>query len=287
MPRTVSDAGPRITRRLASAPPAIDSSNGGGIAGWLRSFLGGETKTPELCPTILHITHYKAGSQWLHKILHAATPELVMAPKVEVAEFLAEPVEAGKVYPTLYITREEFDGLKLPRDWRRFVMIRDLRDTLVSFYFSLKVSHQVVIDYIHDIRGTLGAVSEEDGLIWLIEKNWLESSGRIQRSWLASGDPLIRYEELLERDLEILEPLLIDECRLPCDRAKFREIVIANRFENLTKGRTRGQEDRTQHERKGVAGDWQKHFTPRVKDAFKARYGELLIGTGYESSRDW
>ncbi|HVS27088.1 MAG TPA: hypothetical protein VHE58_07310 [Burkholderiales bacterium] len=41
------------------------------------------------------------------------------------------------------------------------------------------------------------------------------------------------------------------------------------------------------HERKGVAGDWQNYFSKRVKEAFKNRYGGLLVATGYERDLDW
>jgi len=63
--------------------------------------------------------------------------------------------------------------------------------------------------------------------------------------------------------------------------------VLANRFEAQTGGRPRGVEDVTAHQRKGVAGDWRNHFTDRIKRAFKARYGGLLVATGYEKDLDW
>jgi lipopolysaccharide transport system ATP-binding protein len=63
--------------------------------------------------------------------------------------------------------------------------------------------------------------------------------------------------------------------------------VLANRFERRAAGRERGSEDARAHLRKGVAGDWREHFTDRVKDAFKARYGGLLVATGYEQDLDW
>src|SRR5439155_20535863 len=110
---------------------------------------------------------YKAGSQWLYKILHDSTPELLSPPKVKVAEFLRQPVQANKVYPTIYVTKEEFDTLQLPARWRRFVIIRDLRDTLISFYFSLKVSHPLVGEHIRKIREALYTGSEEQGMVHL------------------------------------------------------------------------------------------------------------------------
>jgi lipopolysaccharide transport system ATP-binding protein len=82
-------------------------------------------------------------------------------------------------------------------------------------------------------------------------------------------------------------PLLQDECRLPVSRARFREIVLANRFGRLTGGRSWGNEDVSAHERKGIAGDWRNYFTGPVKQAFKARYGGLLVATGYERDLNW
>src|SRR5262245_3654477 len=98
-------------------------------------------------------------------------------------------------------------------------------------------------------------------MLHLLE-NWLPSSAVIQQTWLESGEELIRYEDLLERDVEILEPLLMRTCPLGVE-AEVREAVLACRFERLTGGRSRGEDDVWSHERKGVAGDWRNHFTDR------------------------
>jgi lipopolysaccharide transport system ATP-binding protein len=55
----------------------------------------------------------------------------------------------------------------------------------------------------------------------------------------------------------------------------------------LTGGRPRGQEDVGAHERRGVAGDWRRHFTPKLTSACKALYGDLLIAAGYEKDEAW
>ena len=118
-------------------------------------------------------------------------------------------------------------------------------------------------------------------------EEYLPANARIQMSWLEAGEPLIRYESLLEDDVGILERVLLDEGGLPVPRERFREVVRATRFERSTKGRRPGQEDIASHMRKGIAGDWRNHFTDRLKQAFKTRYGDLLVATGYESNLDW
>jgi lipopolysaccharide transport system ATP-binding protein len=239
---------------------------------------------PPAVPTVFHVTHHKAGSQWINRIFHALAYERLVLPQAANAQFLDRPVRPGAIYPTLYVTREQFESVALPEHWRRFVVIRDLRDTLVSAYFSVKVSHTIQAEWMSEWRAGLNGTSEERGLMYMLD-TWLPCVAEVQRSWLHSGEDLLKYERLLENDLEILERVLLRHCRLPVAPERFREVVLANRFEARTGGRRRGTEDVASHERKGIAGDWKNHFTDKVAKAFKNRYGSLLVATGYE--KDW
>lgn len=236
-------------------------------------------------PAIFHVTHWKAGSQWIYQILKRAFPDLIVKPHIGETQFLNWPIQASKIYPTLYVTKQQFDSVKLPENWQRFVIIRDLRDTLISSYFSFKFSHPILTSVNANWRNTLQNLSLDDGLIFLMD-TLLHNCARIQLSWLEAGEPLIRYENLLDGDQEILEDLLLDKAQLPITRQRLHEVILNCRFENLTK-RPRGHEDITKHNRKGIAGDWNNHFTPRVKKAFKARFGGVLVATGYEKDLSW
>ena len=234
---------------------------------------------------MFHLTHAKAGSQWVYRILLECAPDRVIPPRLDMAQVLEQPIRPGAIYPVLFLPREEFDEIRLPPGSRLLVVIRDLRDTLVSLYYSVKFSHPP-IPIIAEGRARMSPMDLEEGLLFAMDE-WLLSIGHIQESWLASGEPLIRFEDLLEHDLEILERVLLDEWGLPVARERLREVVLASRFEQLTGGRRRGCEDRMAHERKGVAGDWRTHFTDRVKTEFKARFGDLLVATGYEQDLAW
>jgi len=241
-------------------------------------------------PAVLCVTHYKAGSHWIHVILGACVQDRIVEPQPDLGQFLEAPVRQGMVYPKLYVTREQFESAELPHRWHRFVVIRDLRDTLVSGYFSLRVSHRrdsgQMVDEARRFSEMLDTVDVDTGLRATMEQ-WLPTAAAdIQRSWLEAGDPLVRYEDLLERDIEVLEPLLIDQCELPVSRRLLGAAIESARFERRT-GRRRGQEDMTAHERKGVAGDWRNHFSDELKTEFKERWGDLLIATGYERDLDW
>ncbi len=239
----------------------------------------------ETPPTVIHVTHWKAGSQWLYKILLDCVGDRVVRTEMDVAHFLKQPVQTGMIYPAVYLTKQQFDSVLLPADSQRFVIIRDLRDTLISWYFSMKVSHPEIHSVIGDDRIRLNSLTEEEGLLSAISRMRLIAN--IQLSWVEAGEPVIRYEDLLERDEAILQRVLLEQCQLPITRERLREVLQANRFEQSTGGRPRGQEDIHAHHRKGIAGDWRNHFTPRVTEAFKARYGNLLVATGYERDLNW
>ena len=54
------------------------------------------------------------------------------------------------------------------------------------------------------------------------------------------------------------------------DEKGFAEAVCSCRFENLSEGRKRGEENIAAHTRKGIAGDWQNYFTPKIKIGVQA-----------------
>jgi Sulfotransferase domain len=271
-------------RRPRPAPPQLK-----------RPALGGRSETnapsaPQGPPAVFHVTHWKAGSSWLTRILRRCARERVVNPRQSethlVAQFMEDPIQPQRVYPRLYVTREEFEAVTLPSSWRRFVVIRDLRDTLVSAYFSVKLSHGEN-PALEEGRERLRAVGRDEGLLWMFDHFMVARSAEIQDSWCSAGEPLIRFEDLIERDVAILARVLIDHCELPLRRPGLRRVVERTRFESLSGGRARGQEDPTSHFRKGVAGDWRNYFNGPLRAAFKQRWGRLLVATGYERDNDW
>ncbi len=235
-------------------------------------------------PAFLHLSHAKAGSTWIDQILRALFGKRV-APRVG-RDLSGFQFEAGRIYSAAFLRREQVMGQPGLAALPRFIVIRDLRDTLVSRYWSLKVSHQLdAAGFIAGQRRVLQDLSTEDGLAWMIE-----NSGRgvaaIQRSWLGEGERLYRYEDLIGDDVALFHRILIEELRLPIEPARLEEAVSANRFENIYQ-RPMGVADPASHGRQGAPGDWKNHFTPRLRAAFQERFGELLVATGYEPDAAW
>ncbi len=237
--------------------------------------------------TVFHITHYKAGSRWVFRILKRCVGERLLQVKAGREEVLEDRIVPGRVYSACYLSKEEFDSIDTPPDSRYFFIVRDLRDTLVSGYFSLKGSHpEYKLDAVSQMRDRVKEMELEDGLMHTLE-DWVPANAAIQRSWIESDELVIRYEDLLTDDKGILEDTLLEKCELGVSRRKLRKAIETESFERLSGGRTRGEEDTSAHYRKGIAGDWRNYFTEPIKDAFKERYGDLLIKAGYERDNDW
>ncbi|MEQ9095384.1 MAG: sulfotransferase domain-containing protein [Phycisphaerales bacterium] len=194
----------------------------------------------------------------------------------------------GAVYTPVYMAAQWFDQQVTPRPHHRhLVVIRDLRDAAVSWYFSMKYSHGVINDAVAESRRTLDDLSMEEGLLFVIRER-LRGMADIQRSWLHKPECrklIIRYEDLVADEVGQFNQIF-DFAGFDSDIVVRRVAIEAESFQART-GRARGVESVREHHRKGVAGDWQNHFTDRVKDAFKSMYGQTLIETGYESDLNW
>ena len=264
-------------------------------------------------PTVFHITHVKSGSQWVYQILNECAPARIVKPRVQVAQFYEDAILPGMIYPTVYAPRDRFESTLWPsakpeaeshaaQNWQNFVeqklpvktfvVIRDLRDTMISLYFSLKVSHAIISEKVAEGHRRLNEMDLEEGFLYLSGKSGgreMEYQAKIQLSWLPicrSGDALlVRYEDLIRDEFGQFEKIAT-HCELDVSSARLREIVGRNSFSSRA-GRKPGEEDIASHYRKGISGDWQNHFSPQVAEEFKKNFGQVLIDTGYEKDLNW
>lgn len=162
------------------------------------------------------------------------------------------------------------------------ILIRDLRDAVVSAYFYL---HGV---YRHESAAPYRTLGVEEGIArWMDEKladriAWIDG-------WMNGHDPkwglIVRYENLLRDPLGGFDGIC-DHYEVDLTASQRRNIVQRHSFKRAT-GRTPGTQDAASFNRKGIAGDWANHFTPALKDQFKAITGDALVRFGYEKNDHW
>ena len=224
--------------------------------------------------TFIHVTHWKAGSSWVRRILRQLAAERFVALQRDWDDPFPEPLTPGSV-TSVYATREQCEAAELPPH-RRLVVVRDLRDTLVSAYFSFRDTHRPN-PAVAPFRARLQELGKDEGMLLLMD-DFLPRCAAIQESW--RGQPVVRYEELLGDDVGVFGRAL-GECDFAGPRARLERIVSGNRFRAVT-GRSRGDEA-PEHLRKGVAGDWRLHLSDRVLAEFEERFGRL-VSSRYGSS---
>jgi lipopolysaccharide transport system ATP-binding protein len=240
---------------------------------------------PDALPTVFHVTHWKSGSQWVSSVLKFAVGERLIHPLAGQGGPLGGPLRKGKIYSPVYASREQFLA-HVPDDAanRAFVVIRDPRDTLVSWYFSLMYSHASAEPTVQESRDELRSMKKADALALMIGKH-MQEVARIQREWVTAGARIFRYEDLVADEQETFRQIF-EFCQVPTPALRRRWIVFRHSFKVLTWSRL-GRENAKSHLRKGVPGDWKNHFCDETKRLFKAQFGQTLALTGYEKDDTW
>jgi hypothetical protein len=249
---------------------------------------------------VYHCCVHKTASQWLRKIF--SDPRTYQYCGLEVYNYeqelpggtdarrltertFAEEFPRRTIVTPMYIDLPGFQRLPKPESFRAFFVPRDPRDVLVSWYFSVKLSHKVM-GRIGEVREKLQLLPEEDGLKYTTD--WLESRGSFAalRSWQqgVSSDARLRifsYESLTGDEQFAAWKRLLAHCDIQMPDEVLAEVLKTYSFSVLTKGRDRGTEDVTAHLRKGVAGDWKNHFTSAIEKKFRETTGTLVEELGY------
>lgn len=162
-------------------------------------------------------------------------------------------------------------------------LIRDGRDVLVSAFVQ-QTTNAIRRADDADRPGLRRALDERripDEFIDLWASMWaacvdagIEGERRFGRSIR------LRYEDLLD-DPGTHAGRLIAHVGADADPAVVRACLDASSFERLSRGRSRGEEDRASFFRKGVSGDWVNWLTPSQHERFLAGVGDRLERAGY------
>lgn len=233
-------------------------------------------------PAVYHLTHWKAGSQWVSGLLRELVPRRFLLPSERIAEGIEFcKVQAGRIYSPLYLNKLRFDESPFAAvRHRKFLVIRDLRDTLVSWYFSLLQTHGENPSVLRH-RGKLKEMDLEAGMLYLLDHEDFFGLAMISSTWLGAGELLtVQFEEMIERPLEVFRRIC-GHCGIEIDGGLMERAVARQDFSKLA-GRARGADGPPSHYRRGMAGDWKNHFTEKVRMEFSRRYDDLIWRCGYE-----
>lgn len=227
-------------------------------------------------PALLHITHAKAGSTWLQNIFLRALPREQVPLRIGGDHHRIEN-HPDTVYTAIFAYRAQLEPLKVLENSLHFFVMRDLRDTLTSRYFSERYSHSATGN-IPARRAIYEGMSDEEGLLTCF-RDAAAKQILIQESWLRSSSPVFKYETLFASQGEGLFDIF-DKIGYRYDRAAFSKAIEQSRFENEY-GRQPGETDIHSHGRSGLPGDWKRYATPELEAFIERELKEHLMLCGY------
>jgi hypothetical protein len=239
--------------------------------------------------------HHKCGTTWLSGILEKISRQY----SVNFGYFpasscfggnLSEYVSQNNIQIFAYVNAD-YDKVKDLRNYRGFHVIRDLRDVVISGYFSHLYSHGLsdLWPALTRHREELRKVDIDKGL--MLEIDFAANNFKNMNQWNYSDLNIleIKMEDLLhdenEQFFRIFSFLgLFSEA---LTQNEIKDILATESFVKKTKGRKQGDEDPRHHYRKGIAGDWKNYFKDIHKDYFKSKYQFLLEKLDYEKNDEW
>ncbi|MEM1353322.1 MAG: sulfotransferase domain-containing protein [Planctomycetota bacterium] len=96
----------------------------------------------------------------------------------------------------------------------------------------------------------------------------------------------LSYEQLIENTTQSLAKAIEHVSPIETDPRLIARTVDHYKMQSIT-GRKPGTESRGDFVRKGIAGDWQNHFTKEAAEVFNHYAGEALVKLGYETDTNW
>ena len=232
------------------------------------------------------VTEYpKCGGNWFSWML---------------SDYLRAPFQGTKLQK---ITTPLVQGHHLynPHMKNVFVVLRDGRDVMVSYYyyclFAIPHNNEPLVererknlrfkDY-DDIRENLPRFIE---FKFTSPQKSLHTTARFTytdfvNNWAGRDAAFVKYENLLADPVEEMSRAVRTVLEIEPDRERLKKIVEKYTFDNMSK-RKPGQENRHSFFRKGVAGDWKNHFSRESREVFDRYGGDTLIRLGYEKDRSW
>lgn len=243
---------------------------------------------------IYHCCAHKTGSQWIYSIfsdsrvveISGLTPVYCSFPDLSVA------FPDNSIISPIYTNFENFSILPKPSEYRAFYVLRDPRDIIVSWYFSIRYSHKLMGD-ISELRKKFNQMTVQEGLIFAIDHlNRRLSLYSALVSWLSASDQddsvrIFRFEDLVGSDSLKTFADLFDHCQIAIERKSLKSVLDDYSFQKITQ-RSQGTENLYSHFRKGAPGDWINHFDDVVEQKFleaTQEFGNLPTLLGYADSK--
>lgn len=251
----------------------------------IRSFIPAVKKNN--VSNIYHATIQKTGSQWIKTIFKDPRIKKVTGLEVypqhryEAGEFIRK-FPKNTFVPGLYISPILYNEIEKPDNYRTFYIVRDPRDIVVSWYYSMKETHKL-LGNVGMHRTILQELSFDEGLTYCIRylslkfcymRNWYYESQKEEKIKIfkfedLTGDPLNSWDKIFKHCKINIEKEYLDKILKDYTKNKMRKLDLAIR------------KDQKSHYRK-ESSKWDNAFKNEHIELFQNINGDLTKILGYE-----
>lgn len=159
-------------------------------------------------------TVQKTGSQWFKSVL--SDPRIVKYThlkeypqrRYEYTEFVRK-FPRNTFVPGLYISYDLYEEIVKPENYRTFYVVRDPRDIIVSWYWSMKGTHGL-FGKVAKYRSAINSLSFDEGIHYCIDAYHMKLAS--MRSWMLNKDDnnvmVVYFEDIKSKPDEVISSLL-------------------------------------------------------------------------------
>lgn len=235
----------------------------------------------KIMPLYIVTEHPKSGGSWFAQMLSDYLE--IPFPRNSVPGIRASVMHGHYLYSKNY--------------HNTFVVIRDGRDVMVSWYFHCYNKNdrfnERLVDRIKKARPFKDYDDVEYNLSYFIEFlfetkeplgfTWVD----FVNSWMAQESHFVKYEALLDNAVLEVSRVIEGVLNLDVDQERLKKIVNKYAFRKQSAGRVEGDEVKNSFLRKGISGDWKNYFNNEASKLFDDYAGKELIELGYVKNHEW
>lgn len=253
--------------------------------GWAKNATSAQSRQGEV-KNIYHACIQKTGSQWVKAIFADAEIRRLSGLKVH-PQFRYEVDQFKRRFPLytfvpgLYVPYYLYNEIKKPERSKTFYVIRDPREVIVSWYYSMKHTHRAMGNVLKH-RNTLQEMSESEGLLYAIKHLHLKVAF-MQTWWHNRSDPdvrVVRFENLTKEPFEEWKKIF-DHCMIDIDDSTLKRVLARYTKEKMRERDLKRRNGSRSHYRTDKK-EWQSLFEKEHRQLFKKANGNILNELGYE-----
>jgi hypothetical protein len=235
---------------------------------------------------VYHGCVQKTGSQWIKAVLSDPDIRKISGLRTH-PQFRYESGSFKQHFPKytfvpgLYVSYGLYNEIDKPPHYKTFYVIRDPRDIVVSWYYSMKYTHELM-GTVPKHRKRLLQLNVSDGITYCIHELQLKLS--FMRTWWNNQeDPRVyitRFEELTQEPISEWRKIF-DHCEIEVGKSTLEAVLSRYTKEKMRERDSEGRENDRSHYRKEKK-EWRDLFEEYHIELFSKVNGDLVERLGYE-----